>query len=131
MRKTLLAAAALSAVLVAGPSFAATSTDASTETSYDAKDNGGYTAKEKTEHTDASGTTVKHTATKKVDVDSKGNKETTVDVKSSTDPKGLMNKTSVETKNKAVEKDGSATYMHKKIVNGKTVEENTEEQQSQ
>lgn len=131
MRNTLLAAAALSALLVAGPTFAATSTDATTSTSYDAKDNGGYVAKEKTESTDAAGTTVKHDTTKKVDIDSNGNKTTKVDIKSSTDPKGLMNKTSTEVKNKAVEKDGEAQYTHKKIVNGKTVEENTEEQKSQ
>lgn len=129
MRKTIFAFAALAAFMIVTPSFAA-STDNSTETSFDAKDNGGYVAKEKAESTDANGTTVKHNTTKKVDVDNKGNKETTVDIKSSNDPKGLFNKTSTEVKNKAVEKDGKTEYSHKKIVNGKTVEENNDTQES-
>jgi hypothetical protein len=128
MRKTLLAAAALSAILIAGPSFAATSTDSTTDTSYDAKDNGGYVAKEKSETTDAAGTTTKHTAKKSVSVDDKGNKSTTVKIKSSTDPKGLMNKTTTETTNTAKETEDGTKYSHKKTVNGKTVEENSDEQ---
>lgn len=128
MRK-LFALAALSAFLIATPSFAATTTtDSSSDTSYDAKDNGGYVAKEKSETTDANGTTIKHATTKKVDLDSNGNKTTKVNIKSSTDPKGLMNKSTTETTNKAVEKDGKSEYTHKKTVNGKTVEENSEEQ---
>ena len=128
MRKSVYALAALSAVLLASPAFAATTTtDQKSDTSYQQKDDGSYTAKEKTESTDAAGTTVEHTATKKVDVDSNGNKTTSVDIKNSTDPKGLMNKTSTEVKNKAVEKDGESKYTHKKIVNGKTVEDKTDE----
>ncbi len=123
MRKSLLALAALSALIFASPAFADTSADAKTESSYTAKDNGGFTAKEKTENTDAAGTATEHTATKKVDIDSNGNKETTVDVKSTTDPKGLMNKTSTEVKDKTIVKDGQVKHHHKKVVNGKTVED--------
>jgi hypothetical protein len=125
MRSTLLTATALSFVLLTGAAAASTP-EVKTETNYEAKDNGGYTAKEKAESTDANGTTTERVTSKKVDVDSNGNKETTVETKSSTDPKGMFNKTSTEVKNKKVEKEDESKYSHKKIINGKTVEENTD-----
>ncbi|MFY9288248.1 MAG: hypothetical protein WAO98_07070 [Alphaproteobacteria bacterium] len=125
MRKSLLALAAIAA-LASAPAFAATSPSSETEVKYQAKDNGGFKAEEKSTAVDAAGTKVENKAEKSVDVDADGSKETKVQVKHSTDPKGLFNKSTTETVNKTMEKDGKVEHSHKKKIDGKTVEENTE-----
>ncbi len=64
-----------------------------------------------------------------MDVDSNGNKTTKVDIKDTTDPKGLFNKQTTQIKNTAAEKNGKSEYTHEKIVNGTTVDETKEMQQ--
>ena len=131
MKKQLFTAAILSTLMLAGPVLADDSTSTKTETTYTPASNGGYESKYTIEHTDANGTTVTHQADKKVDIDSKGNKETKVDIKNTTDPKGLMNKSTTEIQNKAVEKDGKSEYSHKKTVDGDVVEKTDQEKQAQ
>lgn len=128
MQKKLFALALLSATLATGQAYAA-DPSAKTETSYQSKDNGGFVAKDKSQSTDESGTTMTRETTKKVDVDADGNKEVKVESKTVTDPKGLFNKTSTEVENKAVEKDGVTEHSHVKKVDGKTVEEDKESQE--
>ena len=128
MKPTLLTAVALTA-LIAAPAHAADTPESKSQQNYQATDNGGFKASDQSEATDASGTTVTHETTKKVDVDSRGNTTTTVDIKKSEDPKGLFNKSTTEVENKAVQKDGKAEYIHKKIVNGKTVEKTDDVQE--
>ncbi|MDX2027393.1 MAG: hypothetical protein SFW62_02010 [Alphaproteobacteria bacterium] len=128
MKKQFLASVALAALLIAGPALAA-DTSAKSESSVRTHSDGGYEAKDKMENTDSSGTNIEKETTKKVDVDSEGNKKTTVHIKSKKDPKGLFNKSTTEIKNKAVEKDGKTEYSHTKKVDGKTVEQNNQMQQ--
>jgi hypothetical protein len=129
MKTKILTFAALASLLPGVSAVAADMPDSTMQSKYQATDNGGYKATESNESMDANGTTMTHEATKKVDVDSHGNKTTTVDIKNSTDPKGLFNKTSTEVKNKAVEKDGKTEYSHKKTVDGHTVEKSDQTQQ--
>ena len=64
-----------------------------TDAKYQEKDNGGYKASSTTTNTDAAGTNTTSKMTKDVDVDSKGNVTNTETTKTTTDPKGMMNKT--------------------------------------
>ena len=128
MKTVYYTVAALTILLANNPSFG-DNTSATTHTDYQSTDNGGSSMKEKSVSTDAAGTTTTQETTKKVDVDSNGNKTTKVDIKDTTDPKGLFNKQTTEVKNKAVEKDGKTEYTHQKIVNGTTVDETKEMQQ--
>ena len=121
--KTLCALTALSALLVASPVMADNEVKSQTESTYKADTNGGYDAKDKVEHTDANGTTMTRTMEKKVDVDSDGNEKTTVDSKTTTDPKGLFNKKTTSTHDKMSKKNGKMEMKHKKEIDGKTVEE--------
>jgi len=116
MKKILLSFAAPTMLL-------ATLALADNSASYDTNSAGDSNVKEHSESTDANGTTRTQDVTKKVDVDSNGSRTTKVDVKDSTDPKGLFNKKTTEIKNKAVQKNGKTEYSHKKSVNGTTVEE--------
>jgi hypothetical protein len=127
----ILAFTALSALLMAGPALADTSQDTKTESSVQTKDNGGYVEKNSTTSTDAAGTTHEQDKTKKVTVDSNGNKTSKVDIQTSTDPKGLFNKTTTETKDTTTEKNGGVSYDHAKTVNGKTVEEDSQTKSAQ
>ncbi|MDP9128057.1 MAG: hypothetical protein M3N08_07355 [Pseudomonadota bacterium] len=124
--KKLYALTALSALLASSPVLADDAVSNQTKSTYQPLANGGFEAKDSVEHTNANGTSTAETVDKKVSIDKNGNKETTVDVKASTDPKGLMNKTTTEVHDKAIEKDGKEEYKHKKTVNGKTVEETDE-----
>lgn len=128
MKAVYYTVAALAILFANNPSFG-DNPSATVNTDYQATDNGGSTVKEKKESVDAAGTKSVQETTKKVDVDSNGNKTTKVDIKDTTDPKGLFNKQTTEIKNKAVEKDGKAEYTHEKTVNGTTVDETKEMQQ--
>ncbi len=69
--------------------------------------------------------------TKESSVESKTNKagdfEKTVETNVSTDPKGLMNKSSVKVIDKVEKKDGQNKYNYIKKVNGRTIEDKTME----
>lgn len=125
MRK-LYVLTALTALLAAAPALADEAVNNQSQSTYKANENGGYEAKSKVEHTNTNGTSTTQSLDKKVDVDSKGNTETTAEVKTTTDPKGLFNKKTTKIENKAKQKDGDAEYSHKKSVNGKTVEDSKE-----
>jgi len=129
MKKQLFTTAILTTLMLAGPVLAADSVTTKSESTYTPSSNGGYESKDTVEHTDANGTTTSRKAEEKVDVDSKGNKETKVDIKSTTDPKGLMNKSTTEIENTAVEKNGKTEYTHKKTVDGDVVEKTDQEKQ--
>lgn len=131
MKKQLLAAAALSALMLSAPVLADDSVSTKSESTYSPASNGGYESKDSVEHTNADGTTTTRKSDEKVDIDSKGNKETKVNIQSTTDPKGLFNKSSTEIENKAVQKDGKTEYSHKKTVDGTTVEESDEQKKQQ
>ncbi len=57
--------------------------------------------------------------------DSEGNVEQTTKTESSTDPKGLMNKSITKTSDKIEKNDGKGKYHYVKEVNGKTIEDKT------
>jgi hypothetical protein len=128
MKAVYYTVAALTILLANNPSFG-DNPSAAVNSNYEAKDNGGSVTKEKKVSVDAAGTTTTEESTKKVDVDSNGNKTTKVDIKNTTDPKGLFNKQTTEVKNKAVEKDGKSEYTHEKTVNGTTVEQTKDVEQ--
>jgi len=123
MTKSLLLFTALATVALAVPAFAADESGSSTVTTKSDSD-GNFTKKTNAEHTDAAGTTTKSSTDVKVKTDSNGNVKKTVESDSSTDPKGLMNKTTSSSKT-TVEKnaDGTGSYAHKEKVNGTTVED--------
>jgi len=109
MKKNLIILASVAAFALSAPVFAA-------DSSYDTK----------TESTDTAGTT--STSEKHVtsEADSKGNTSKTVKTEKTVDPKGLMNKTSVKTKDTAKSNvDGTTKTTHKKVVNGTTVEDSS------
>jgi len=111
---------------LSAPAFAAEEKyESKTKIEADAK--GNYDAKVTTEKTDTTGTTTKFEKKVETDVDSKGNTDTTVKTEETVDPKGLMNKSTVKTTDKAeTHSDGTVTNSHKKVVDGKTVEKTTE-----
>lgn len=118
----LLASAA--AVAFITPAIAAEKESYKSETKVEKDSKGNYEAKTSATQTDAAGTTTSVEKKVDTDVDSKGNADTTVKTETVTDPKGLMNKTTVKTKDtEKTNADGSVDATHKKTVNGKTVEQ--------
>lgn len=116
---TTVAAFALSA-----PAFAAEKETFESKTKVEKKADGDYKETTKSSATNAAGTTTTTEKKVDVDVDSKGNVDTSVKTEVTTDPKGLMNKETTKTKDTENTKaDGSVEVKHKKTVNGKTVEE--------
>lgn len=99
---------------------------------YDAKttikqnDDGSYERKVSEESKDATGTLRSKEVTTEVDVGADGDKETTIKSKSVEDPKGLMNKTTVETESKTTLEDGKESTSYEKKINGKVVDESEE-----
>ena len=94
------------------------------------KDADGHYSRKQTsssESTDAQGTTTQSEINVKVDTDADGNAQRKVTTESSTDPKGLMNKTKSKTIDNVKYRNGKVEKTHKKVVNGKTVEETQEE----
>ena len=124
MTKTHLLLVSVAAVVFAAPGYAADKETYKSETKIEKDSKGNYESKANVSKTDMEGTTTK--AEKKVDinVDSDGETKKTVTTEESTDPKGLMNKTTTKTKDtEKTHSDGTAETTHKKTVNGKTVEE--------
>ena len=78
------------------------------QTTIEEKTNGGYTQTTTRAHRDANGTSIVYKTVTDVDVDNKGNVQSTVKTEKTVDPKGLMN-----------EKTSSSQT---KTVNGKVVE---------
>ena len=118
--QTLFAIAA--ALMLTAPVFAA-DVSASTKSEYKQDDNGGYESKKTTEKEDASGTVTKDQAAVKVEKDDDGSYKKTVEHKTTTDPEGLMNKTTTKTTDTVTKDQDKNEYTHKKVVNGDTVED--------
>jgi hypothetical protein len=125
----LYALATLASLALGGPVIAA-DPSSNTQSSFEATPNGGYDKSDETKSTDASGTTISHTAKKSVDVDSNGDTTTKVKIKDKTSPKGLFTKSSTtETDNTSTVKDGQVKTTHVKSVDGNTVEKDSTMQQ--
>lgn len=120
--QTLFAIAA--AFMLAAPAFAA-DVSATTKTEYKAGDNGSYESKKTMEKEDSNGTEVKDQSAVSVDKDADGTYKKTVEHKTTTDPKGLMNKTTEKVKDTVTKDKDKDEYTHKKEVNGDTVEDET------
>ncbi len=121
--KLILSAFAAVTLVISSPAFSADKETYKSSTMVEKDTDGNYEKKVSEKATDAAGTTTAKEVKAKVDVDNNGDKESTVTTKSSTDPKGLMNKTTVKTEDKVKMKDGKTEAEHKKTVNGKTVED--------
>lgn len=98
-----------------------------TKTSIKKDDDGGYERTVTEESKDSLGTVRKKEVSTEVDVDNDGDKETTVKSKAVEDPKGLMNKTTVESESVIKNEDGKTSSSYKKKVNGKVIEEENKE----
>jgi hypothetical protein len=107
---------------LSGTAFAADKTTYESKTSVESDSKGNYNKENKTQSTNASGTTTEKEKVE-VDVHSNGDVDNTVKTEKTIDPKGLMNKRTTKTVDtQDVKHDGSTENTHKKVVNGKTVE---------
>jgi hypothetical protein len=130
MKKIFILAA--SSVAFAGSAHAAETVSATTQakTTVERDASGNYEKKQKVtaKSTDEAGTTTKSETKVDVEIDADGSGEKTVKHESVTDPKGLMNKTKTVTTDTIKQKDdGTVSTKHKKTVDGKIVEETTED----
>jgi len=94
------------------------------------KDTDGEYHKKQTksvESTDETGTTTKSQTKVEVNTEADGTGESKVTTETSTDPKGILNKTKTVTTDSVKYEDGKIEKSYKKKVDGKTVEENKEE----
>lgn len=121
-KQTLFAIAA--ALMLSAPAFAA-DVSATTKTEYKQGDNGSYESKKTAESEDRDGTVVKEQNAVSVDKDKDGNYKKTIEHKTTTDPKGLMNKTTTKTKDTITSDEDKNEVTHKKVVDGDTVEDET------
>ena len=122
MNKTILLLTSAAALALAAPAFSADKETYKSETKVEKDEKGNYEAKTKTSATDTAGTTTKMEKEVDVEVNADGTTDTTVKTEEVTDPKGLMNKTKVVTKDSAkTNVDGTVDTSHKKTVDGKTV----------
>lgn len=112
---------AILSLLLALP-VAAHSESYSSETDIQKDEDGDYEKTTTIKAVDDLGTSVKKKISTEVDVDAEGNRETVIKSKSSYDPKGLMNKTTVESESKVKEEDGVTETTYEREVNGETVE---------
>ena len=87
---------------------------------------GNYAERDITTKTDADGTYVSFEENANVAVDASGDVSKSTTTKQVTDPKGLMNKSTVTTSNTEKTKDGQVSTSQEVTVDGKTVEKTTE-----
>lgn len=125
MTKLLTLFTAIALAATAAPAFAADDTATTkSETKVESDSDGNYSRDTTVENEDEAGTTTKGHTKVKVKHDRHGNVKKTVQNKSSTDPEGLMNKTTAKDDTTVEENtDGSTSYKHKRKVNGKAVED--------
>lgn len=91
-----------------GPAFAESKEKTKTETSVEREKDGSVTRESSTESTSAGGTTSKSKVKASTDVDSDGSVQRKTTSSDSTDPKGLMNKSSTTVKTKvSADKEGN------------------------
>jgi len=130
MNKFYIVTASMLAFGLTAPAFAETvSSESSSKTKMEQDSDGSYSKKatKSSESTDSAGTTNKSETNVKESVDADGNGKKTVTTETSSDPKGLMNKTKTSTTDTVKVKDGNVEHHHKKKVDGKTVEDNSTE----
>jgi hypothetical protein len=96
------------------------------ETNSQSDSQGNYEQMDITTKTDAAGTTTKVVKETDVKVSANGDTDKSTSTKKMVDPKGLLNKTTVQTSNTEQVKDGIIKASHEIKVNGKTVESTTE-----
>lgn len=85
----------VAALTLAGTAYAEDGPNS--KTTFEAKDNGGYEVESKADITTPAGTVKTGMHADDVDVDDDGSVSRTIETKSSTDPEGLMNKSSKST----------------------------------
>lgn len=107
--------------------FAADKTSYETKTSVERDAKGNYNEQSKSERTNAAGTTTTNREKVEVDVNASGDVDNTLSRETTVDPRGLLNKRTTKiTNTQDVKHDGSSRNTHRKIVNGTTVESDTE-----
>jgi hypothetical protein len=115
-------------ITIATATMIASSSAMAAEQTYDAKvkiekdEKGNYEKTVSEVSKDAAGTKVTNEQETNVDVYSDGDKSTVVKTKSVKDPKGLFNKSTVETKDEIKLDDGEVKSNHEKTVDGEVVE---------
>ena len=114
--------ASIATFALGATAYAADKETYQTDTKIEKDSDGNYNKKEKTTKTDAAGTDTSFEKKSTVAIDSEGNTDKTTTTKAVTDPKGLMNKTTVTTSNKEKVKDGLVKTDQEVKVDGKTVE---------
>ncbi len=126
MKTHIVLLASVAAFAMVGSAFAAEKETYESKTKVTSDSKGNYNEDSKTEKTNAAGSSVRKEKVE-VDVHANGDVDNTVESEKTTDPKGLMNKTSTKTTDtQDVKHDGAVKNTHKKVVDGKTVESTTE-----
>lgn len=127
MKTSIALLTTIAAFTLSSAAVAADKTSYESKTSVERDSKGNYNEESKTVKTNAAGTATTNKEKVEVDVHSNGDVDNTVKTEKTTDPRGLLNKKSTKiTDTQDVKYDGSSKNTHKKIVNGKTVESNTE-----
>lgn len=128
MNKHFALLTAAASLAMAAPALAE-DVSATSNSSVNYDDHGGYTKKSAAEHIDAAGTKTTSDTKVTLDKDKHGNIEKRVETNTTTDPKGLLNKQTEKTVDTVKTIDGKASYETKKTVNGETVVEKKVEAQ--
>lgn len=132
MKKSLMLCATAVGVMFIAPVFAeeAISLETQSKTKIEKDADGNYQRKRTSsaKSVDANGTLSSSETKVNVEADAQGNEEKSVTTEEVIDPKGLMNKSKTVTKDSVKYKNGKTVAKHQKKVNGRTVEENLEEQ---
>lgn len=117
----LVLVAVIAVLSVATFAYATDYVSGKTKTEVKEDKDGDYVKKTSSESEDADGTKTSIESEVEVDVDDDGDYKKTIESKTVTDPKGLMNKEVVKTKEELESDDGEDSYKYKKTVNGDTV----------
>ena len=127
MKTHIVLLASVAAFTLGGAAMAAEKTSYESKTNVERDSKGNYNEESKTEKTNAAGTTTTTKEKVEVDVHVNGDVDNTVKSEKTTDPRGLMNKRSTKvTDTQDVKHDGSSKNTHKKVIDGKTVESDTQ-----
>ncbi len=121
IKNKLLLITTVACVSLASAAYATDYVSGNTKTEVKQDKDGDYVKKTTTKGTDASGADTSVESEVKIDVDADGDYKKTIESKSVTDPKGLMNKTVVKTKEEIERDSGEDSYKYIKKVNGDTV----------
>jgi hypothetical protein len=117
MKTRTLLLASVAAFTLTGGALAADKSSYESNTSVNRDAKGNYNEEREVEKTNAAGTTSTTRESDEMDVDSNGDTDRTVKSESSTDPRGLMNKSSTKvTDTKNVKNTGATKTTHTKVV---------------